>query len=198
RYIDWENQRNNQFHVAAEVSIERTGSTQTRRCDVVGFVNGIPFLVIENKRPTQTLKRATSQLIGYQSDDDIPQLFHFAQVLLTMNRQEARYATVGTPAKFWQGWRDAIDTDEEISASANRPLTEDEQAAVFSGDFAFPRPYFQAMAAEGERIVTDQDRTLYALCRAERLLDLVRRFTVFDGGVRKIARHQQYFGILRA
>ena len=52
--------------------------------------------------------------------------------------------------------------------------------------------------AEGERSVTGQDRTLYALCRPERLLDLVRRFNIFDGGVRKIARHQQFFGILRA
>lgn len=198
RYVDWENPRNNQFHVAAEISIERSGSTQTRRCDIVAFVNGIPFLVIENKRPTETLKKATSQLIGYQGDDDIPQLFHFAQVLLTMNRQDARYATVGTPAKFWQGWRDAEDKDEEISAPANRPLTEEETAAIFSGDFAAARPYFDAMAAEGERTVTAQDRAIYALCRPARLLDLVRRFTVFDGGVRKIARHQQYFGILRA
>jgi type I restriction enzyme R subunit len=198
RYVDWENPRNNQFHVAAEVSIERTGSTQTKRCDIVAFVNGIPFLVIENKRPTETLKKATSQLIGYQGDDDIPQLFHLAQMLLTMNRQEARYATVGTPAKFWQGWRDAVDKDEEVSACANRLLTEDEQEAIFSGDFAAARPYFDAMVSEGERAVTLQDRTIYALCRPERLLDLVRRFTVFDGGVRKIARHQQYFGILRA
>ncbi|MDX8028552.1 DEAD/DEAH box helicase family protein, partial [Bacillus velezensis] len=37
-----------------------------------------------------------------------------------------------------------------------------------------------------------------ALCRPDRLLDLVRRFTVFDGGVRKIARHQQFFGIRKA
>jgi type I restriction enzyme R subunit len=40
-----------------------------------------------------------------------------------------------------------------------------------------------------------RDRTIYALCRPARLLDLIHRFTVFDGGVRKIARHQQYFGI---
>ena len=46
--------------------------------------------------------------------------------------------------------------------------------------------------------VTEQDRLIYALCRRERLLDLVRRFTVFDAGVRKIARHQQYFGIRAA
>jgi type I restriction enzyme R subunit len=198
RYIDWENPRNNRYQVATEVSIERTGKTQTKRCDIVGFVNGIPFLVIENKRPTETLKRAASQLIGYQSDDNIPHLFYFAQVLVTMNRQDARYATVGTPAKFWQGWRDAEDKDDIISACANRVLTAEERSAVFSGDFAAARPYFEAMVDEGERSVTGQDRTLYALCRPERLLDLVRRFNIFDGGVRKIARHQQYFGILRA
>jgi type I restriction enzyme R subunit len=198
RYIDWENPRNNQYHVAAEVSVERTGTTQTKRCDIVAFVNGIPFVVIENKRPTESLKKATSQLIGYQSDDNVPHLFHFAQMLMTMNRQEARYATVGTPAKFWQGWKDSEDKDEAISACANRRLTTAETAAVFSGDFAGARPYFEAMVAEGERSVTVQDRTIYGLCRPERLLDMVRRFIVFDGGARKIARHQQYFGILKA
>ena len=69
---------------------------------------------------------------------------------------------------------------------------------IFSGDFAGARVYFDALAAEGERAVTVQDRTVYALCRPERLLDLIRRFTVFDGGVRKVARHQQFFGIRHA
>src|SRR3546814_10547759 len=82
--------------------VERTASAQTRRCDVVCFVNGIPFIVIENKRPTEDLKKAGSQLIGYQGEDNIPQLFHYAQLLITMNRKDARYATVGAPAKFWQ------------------------------------------------------------------------------------------------
>ena len=36
------------------------------------------------------------------------------------------------------------------------------------------------------------------MCRPERLLDLIRRFTVFDGGARKVARHQQFFGIRKA
>lgn len=198
RFIDWENPSNNAFHVTAEFSVERTGSSQTRRCDIVAFVNGIPVLVIENKRPTETLKKADSQLIGYQSEDNIPQLFHFAQLLMTMNRVEARYATVGTPRKFWSTWRDEEDTDEEISASANRPLTGPELDAVFSGDFAPARAYFASMAAESDRSVTEQDRSIFALCRPERLLDIIRRFTVFDGGVRKVARHQQFFGIRRA
>jgi type I restriction enzyme, R subunit len=160
-------------------------------------VNGIPILVIENKRPTESLKKADSQLIGYQNEDNIPQLFHFAQLLIGMNRNEARYATVGTPRKFWQTWRDEEDTDEAIAPFGQPPFTAAEKA-VFSGDFAFARAYFDAMAAEGDRAVTAQDRTVYALCRPERLLDLIRRFTVFDGGVRKVARHQQFFGIRRA
>ena len=198
RFIDWEQPKSNAFHVTAEVSMERTGSTQTKRCDIVGYVNGIPFIVIENKRPTESLKKAGSQLIGYQNEDNVPQLFHFAQLLLTMNRMEARYAATGTPAKFWQTWRDKETSDEVLAPLANRLLTEAEKDAVFSGDFERARSFFEAMAAEGPRAVTEQDRTLFALCRPERLLDLVRRFTVFDGGVRKIARHQQYFGIRRA
>ena len=198
RYIDWERPENNLFHVTAEFSVERTGSSQTRRCDIVAFVNGIPVLVIENKRPTESLKKADSQLIGYQNEDNIPQLFHFAQLLIGMNRNEARYATVGTPGRFWQTWRDEEDTDAAIAPFANRVLTAAEKDAIFSGDFAGARAYFDALAAEGARAVTVQDRTVHALCRPERLLDLIRRFTVFDGGVRKIARHQQFFGIRRA
>lgn len=198
RYIDWDRPENNVFHVTAEFSVERTASSQTKRCDIVAFVNGIPIMVIENKRPTESLKKADSQLIGYQNEDNIPQLFHFAQLLIGMNRNAARYATVATRPKFWAEWRDEEDTDEAIAPFANRVLTAPEKGAIFSGDFAGARGYFDAMAAEGGRAVTAQDRTMFALCRPQRLLDLIHRFTVFDGGVRKIARHQQFFGIRSA
>src|SRR3546814_1968820 len=116
RYIDWERPEINTYHVTAEMVVERTASAQTRRCDVVCFVNGIPFIVIENKRPTEDLKKAGSQLIGYQGEDNIPQLFHYAQLLITMNRKDARYATVGAPAKFWQTWRAADGIDDHLTA----------------------------------------------------------------------------------
>jgi type I restriction enzyme R subunit len=165
RYIDWYTPANNVFHVTTEMRVERTGSSATQRLDVVGYVNGIPFIVMENKRPTEDLDKAGSQLIKYQDSDRIPQLFQYAQLLISANRQEATYATVGTPRKFWASWHDAEDTDADI-----RPLI-------------------------AGRTVSEQDRLIYALCRPERLLDLVRRFTVFDAGVRKIARHQQYFAV---
>ena len=198
RFIDWDNPANNVFHVSAEVSVERTASTKTKRCDIVAYVNGIPFVVIENKRPTESLKKADSQLIGYQGEDAIPQLFHFAQILMVMKRTEALYATVGTQRKFWQAWREEEDSEDEIARAANRALTADELDTIFTGDFVEARAFFDALKVEGERAVSVQDRALYALCRPDRLLDLVRRFTIFDGGVRKIARHQQYFGIKRA
>lgn len=198
KYIDWENPTSNAFHVTPEMVVERTGTTQTKRLDIVCFVNGIPFIAIENKRPTESLKKAGSQLIGYQGEDNIPHLFHFAQLLMTMNRAEARYATVGTPQRFWQTWRDDEDRDEDINAAINRSLTNAEKSTIFSGDFAPARSFFEALAAEGPRAISAQDRLIYALCRPERLLDIIRRFTVFDGGVRKVARHQQYFGIKQA
>ena len=218
RYIDWEDPANNLYHVTAEMAVERTGSVKTRRCDVVAFVNGIPFVVAENKRPTEKSEKAGSQLIGYQKEVNIPHLFHFAQLLLALNRQDGRYATVGTAAKFWQGWRTSMSraaespsittdapppppphtTPSPLQRLVNRPLAVTEARAVYSGDFTHARPYFDALSAEGSRSITIQDRTIHALCRPERLLDLVRRFTVFDGGVRKIARHQQYFAVHRA
>jgi type I restriction enzyme R subunit len=227
RFIDWQNSSNNLFHVTAEYSVERAGSTDTKRCDIVAFVNGIPFVVIESKRPTESLTKADSQLIGYQQEDKIPQLFHFAQLLMVMNRIDARYATVGTQKKFWHAWRDddiaegdvvaamhtgtvsqdldmvddllkAADDDDHEPDVVNQPLGFSEEQAVFSGDFSNAREYFAALQRDGGRLVTPQDRMIMALCRPDRLLDLVRRFTVFDGGVRKIARHQQFFGIRKA
>ena len=198
RFVDWENPANNVFHVTVEFAVEGTVSGQVRRCDVVGFVNGIPVLVMESKRPSETLEKANSQLIGYQNADNVPQLFHFAQLLVTMNRREARYATVGASWKFWHPWRDKEDTDAAITTLINRDFSAAEREAVFAGGLASARPGWDAMAAAGNRVVTPQDRTIYGLCRPERLLDLIRRFTVFDGGIRKVARHQQFFAVRRA
>lgn len=195
RYIDWSTPSNNAFHATAEMTVERTGSALTRRCDIVLFVNGIPFVVIENKAPTESLAQAISQMIGYQGAEEIPHLFHYAQLLISTNKNEVRYGTVGTSKKYWQHWKDEEDTDEIISPLINQWLTSEEKTALFSGDFAPARAFFEQMEKEGKRVVTEQDRVLYALCRPERLLELVRTYCVFDGGVKKLARHQQFFGV---
>ncbi|MEZ6193254.1 MAG: type I restriction endonuclease [Phycisphaerales bacterium] len=50
-YIDWQRPENNVYHVTEEFEVERSGSHEKRRPDVVLFVNGIPLVVIECKRP---------------------------------------------------------------------------------------------------------------------------------------------------
>ena len=195
RYVDWDNPSNNAYHATVEFSVERTGASATRRCDIVLFVNGIPFVVIENKSPTESVQQAITQQIGYQAHDNIPHLYHYAQVLIATNKNEAFYGAVGTSKKYWQAWKEEDDQDAEIHAKINMPLNDEEKSALFSGDFADAKRYFEALSAEGSRAVTAQDRTLYALCRPERLLEMVRIFSVFDGGVRKLARYQQFFGV---
>jgi type I restriction enzyme R subunit len=193
-YVDWRNPANNVYHVTAEFSVERTRSYDTARPDIVLFVNGIPFAVIECKSPKVEVGQAISQMIRNQRDEYIPRLFTYAQMVLGVNKNDARYATTGTPAKFWSKWKEEV-ADAVLQPLLEKPLPERVKASLF--DIAFqelgvredPAPYVVG------RQVTEQDRALYALCRPERLLDLAWQYTVFDGGVRKIARYQQYFAI---
>ena len=69
RYIDWDEPANNVFHVAAEFDVEKAGSHETRRPDIVLFVNGIPFTVIECKAPDKEIADGVAQIITYQRAD---------------------------------------------------------------------------------------------------------------------------------
>ncbi|MCV5950338.1 type I restriction endonuclease, partial [Escherichia coli] len=84
-----------------EFSVERARSTDTVRPDIVLFVNGIPFSVIECKSPKVDVEQAVSQNIRNQGDDYIPRLFTYVQQVLAVNKNAAQYATAGTPKKFW-------------------------------------------------------------------------------------------------
>lgn len=193
-YVDWRNPANNVYHVAAEFAVERTRSVDTCRPDLVLFVNGIPFAVIECKSPKVEVTQAISQIIRNQRDEYIPRLFTYVQSVLAVNKNEARYATTGTPAKFWSKWKEDM-ADAELAPLLERPLPESVKASLFDLAFAELGVREEIATYLLGRQVTEQDRTLYALCRPERLLEMAWAFTVFDGGVRKIARYQQVFAI---
>ena len=91
--IDFDNPANNQFHMAAEFSVERSKSVDTRRPDIVLFVNGIPMVVIENKKAATDVEQGISQTIRNQKPDEIPHLYVYAQILMSVNKNENRYAT---------------------------------------------------------------------------------------------------------
>jgi type I restriction enzyme, R subunit len=193
-YVDWRNSANNVYHVAAEFAVERTRSVETCRPDIVLFVNGIPFAVIECKSPKVEVAQAISQTIRNQRDEYIPRLFTYVQTVLAVNKNEARYATTGTPAKFWSKWKEDV-ADADLAPLLERPLPELVKASLFDLAFAEMGVREEIAPYLVGRQVTEQDRALYALCRPERLLEMAWAFTVFDGGVRKIARYQQVFAI---
>jgi type I restriction enzyme R subunit len=193
-YIDWKNYGNNAFHVTAEFPVERTRSLETARPDIVLFVNGIPFVVIECKAPSIDLDEAISQSIRNQTEPYIPGLFIYPQMVLGINKNSSSYATIGTPKKFWSTWKELNDNEEDILSFTNKPIQEKVKDTLFTGELAVARSYFDEIE-EAERMVTEQDKSLYSLCRPERLLELVYKFSLFDNGIRKIARYQQYFVI---
>lgn len=192
-YIDWKNPANNVFHATAEFSVERTRSMETARPDIVLFVNGIPIVVIECKGPDVDVDQAISQTIRNQGEEYIPRLFIYAQLLLAINKNEAKYATAGTSKAFWSLWDEMEDSPHEVNASINKPLSAEDKDALFRGDFALSEWHFAALESTGDRLVTEQDKCLYSLCRPERLLELIYSFIVFDLGTKKIARYQQFF-----
>lgn len=173
RYIDWEKPDNNVFHIAEEFEVE--GLRDTRRPDIVLFVNGIPFVVIENKRRDKedSIEEAVSQHIRNQrKEEGVPRLFYYAQLLLAIHPNRVKYGVTGTPAKFWSVWKEG--NEKEVSR-----LIRKTKNGVEAQD----------------RLPTAQDRSLYSLCQPTRLLDIVYKYMVFDGPDKKVCRYQQYFAV---
>jgi type I restriction enzyme R subunit len=194
RFIDWDDLSNNRFQATYEFTVDRNDGQGTRRCDIVLLVNGIPFAVIENKAPSVDFSKGLHQLITYQGHQEIAPLFHTVQLLLATNKNAIEYASVGAGKKFWLKWREHHD-DAAIGQLVNRPLPPATENALFSDDLASARGYYRELRAAGTVEVTEQDRVIHALCRPDRLLEMARIFTLFDDGKRKVARHQQYFGV---
>lgn len=98
--IDWKNPENNQFQFTEEFTVLRSGGVKTRRPDIVCFVNGIPLTVIEAKRPDgygnkgPTTDEGISQTLRNQRNDEIPRLFAYSQLLLSINGHDGRYRAV--------------------------------------------------------------------------------------------------------
>src|SRR5690625_3570939 len=166
-FIDWIHPENNVYHVTDEFKVERENGREHIEPDIVLFINGIPISVIENKRPTIPVSQAVSQMIRNQKQDYAPQLFKFVQLVMGTNKNEAQYATCGTPAKFWAVWQE--EELDWLSQILNKSIK--------------------------NREITKQDQDIVSLFHPERLLEFMKYFIVFDNNVKKIARYQQYFGV---
>lgn len=200
--IDWQSLNNNAYHFTEEIVVENNQATGNRIPDIVCFVNGLPWVVIEAKRPDadkegkSTLQSGISQHIRNQGQAEIPHLFAYSQLLLSINGYDGLYATCGTPDKFWANWKEEIIPEAENVRLKNQALTDEQLTAIFDHRPAAAKEDYIAMIAGGDLTVTNQDRLLVSLLRPDRLLDIARLFTLFDKRFGKIvARYQQFFGI---
>ncbi|NFD96764.1 type I restriction endonuclease subunit R [Clostridium botulinum] len=189
-YIDWGELENNVFHVTEEFTVKGKDGEEkdNRRPDIVLFVNGIPLVVIECKSPDVSVKEAIKDLIDKQKDSEIPQLFIYSQILIATNKTKIKYATSRTSMKFYNVWREEEFKEEDVKEAIHKELKKEEgEKLIISSD----KKYIPVKNRE----VTEQDRAIYSLLRKDRLLELIKWFIVYDSGVKKIARYQQYFGI---
>lgn len=167
KYIDWDDFGNNVFHVTEEYLVTGVDGEHSARPDIVLFVNGIPFAVIECKASYVSVEQGVEQMIRNQQDDYIPQLFKYVQIVMATNKNFVKYATTGTKKKYWSVWK-----EEDLKFL-------EESKTKFVQD----------------RVATAQDENIISLLSTNRLRELSRYFVVYDANVKKICRYQQYFAI---
>ena len=156
--IDWANPVANHFAIAEEVTV--TGKN-TKRPDIVLYVNGIAVGVLELKRSTVSVAQGIRQNLDSQKKNFIQPFFSTVQLVMAGNDTEGlRYGVIETPEKYWLRWKEADAPDDDATST---------------------------LLAE-----------LGHLCTPDRLLELIHDFVVFDAGVKKICRHNQYFGVKEA
>ena len=199
--IDWDDVDNNSFVVTEEFEVLSADGTRTRRPDIACFINGLPIAIIEAKRPDSgnpnksMVDEGISQSIRNQKQDEIPHLFAYSQLLLSISGVDGRYGTTKTDKKFWAHWHEEELTDSRFSEVKNQPLPPAVRQALLAGKPHSVQTHFQQLWSDVQ-FVTEQDKLLISLLSKERFLEFVRFFILFDKKAGKIAaRYQQAFGI---
>ena len=174
RFIDWNNPDNNDFAVAEEVTVLREGCKDvTRRPDIVVYVNGIAMVVIELKRAAISVAEGIRQNYRNQQDGEIPGFFSTVQLVMAGNPSEGLYyGTIKTPEKYFVKWKEPAGTAEN----------DKEYASPFTA----------------ERIPNELYRSILQMLDKRRLLEMIKNCIVFDGGVKKVARPNQFFALQAA
>jgi type I restriction enzyme R subunit len=109
RYVDWTNASDNDFLLCSQMSI--TGEIETRRPDLLGFINGLPFVFIELKASHKNLLTAyKDNLADYQKT--IPQLFIYNQLILLSNGVQSKVGSISSQWEHFSEWK-KIESESE-------------------------------------------------------------------------------------
>ncbi|HSH02054.1 MAG TPA: HsdR family type I site-specific deoxyribonuclease [Anaerolineae bacterium] len=182
--IDWRRPERNQYHAINQFRIDTPWGDGKKFIipDIVLFVNGLPFVVVEAKAPdtlSEPMAEAFDQLQRYSNQRQNPasgikegeeRLFHFNQFLIRTCGDKADIGTITASDNYYFPWRDIYPPEYE---NYEPPLG----------------------------VVRPQEILIQGALNHANLLDLVRAGTLFmdKGGKRLkiIARYQQFRAMLK-
>jgi len=171
--IDWAHPLENDFAIAEEVTID--SRYYKKRPDLVLYVNGIALGVLELKRSTVSISEGIRQNLDNQKHIFIKPFFSTIQFVMAGNDLEGiAYAAIEAKEKYFLKWK-------EVSEENNKNDTYLLQIT---------KPIRDRVAAYDYPL----DRNVVELLTKERFIELIHDFIVFDRGIKKLCRHNQYFG----
>jgi type I restriction enzyme R subunit len=174
--IDWENPTNNDFAMAEEVTIR---GIHKKRPDIVLYVNGIALGVIELKRSTVSIAEGVRQNLDNQKHIFIKPFFSTIQYVMAGNDIEGlAYGAIETREKYFLKWKEV---NEEINKEHPYLLELTKPIRDRAAKYKYPL-----------------DRNVIELLHKERFIELLHDFIVYDRGIKKHSRPNQYFGIKAA
>ncbi|MBA3034168.1 MAG: type I restriction endonuclease subunit R [Gammaproteobacteria bacterium] len=109
RVVDWEHPENNDFLLVSQFSV--TGALYTCRPDLVGFVNGLPWVVIELKKPGVPARAAFDENLTHYKQQ-IPALFWSNALLIASNGTDSRVGSLTADWGRWVEWK-RIEREDE-------------------------------------------------------------------------------------
>ena len=168
-FINFEDPYDNDFYIAEEVSIK---GEHNKRPDIVLYINGIALGVIELKRSTVSVSEGIRQNLDNQSSNFIKPFFHTMQIVMAGNDTEGmKYGAIETKEKYYLTWKEDNKAADELSLKVEL-LTNDLDYLL--------------------------DKQVVGLCHKERFLEIIHDFIVYDRGIKKLCRPNQYFGVKAA
>ncbi|WP_291627819.1 type I restriction endonuclease subunit R [Clostridium sp.] len=173
-FIDFEDFLNNDFYIAEEVTVK---GNNIKRPDVVLYVNGIALGIIELKRSIVSISEGIRQNLDNQKDTFIRGFFNTIQLVIAGNdTQGAKYGVIGTTEKYYLTWKE----DKEYE----KKITED--------------TVVKKVSELCENVDNVLHKHLIGLFYKERFLEIIYDFIVYDRGIKKTCRPNQYFGVKSA
>ena len=125
RLIEWKDATQNDYFLASQVWV--SSELYTRRPDAIGFINGIPLVLLEFKAPQETIAEAYEcNLSDYR--DTVPHLFHPNGFVILSNAHQALMGPSHGAFEDFAPWKrleeeasPAVDLETMLRATCDPP-----------------------------------------------------------------------------